>query len=232
MQDVAVESEAGGFLLETADTVVQSYALPKPTHIMDPSSGKNESIKDDETDTFDNNRMGEFMSGRMEEENIDEEMEDVRPAEPMRAPIMAGVPKTMQELAEAPDAFEPEEIPEEKKAVAAPQKPPPRITRGGRQTRQTNGSKVTPEPKSKLKPKQTAGRGRKRARSISGGEEEEASETEEDEGVTPKRSKAKVVSTPAPSTSTRTLRSRQPKSEEKKRQERELEMAFRRAIAE
>ncbi|KIJ26683.1 hypothetical protein M422DRAFT_191935, partial [Sphaerobolus stellatus SS14] len=233
------EPEAGGFLLETADNVVEAYSLPKPVHIMDPSSSKQVTAGEEDKDMqpFDNEAFHRFTSGILEEENVDEDMEEVQPALPVRG-LTTGVPKTMQELAEAPDAFmataEPEQpLPPPQAAAPPPTKIAASKQKGGRKTRQTNGNKAAP----KAKPTQirSTRRGKKRARSPSS---EEEAELEGDDGDddgdgknTPKRSRGKVVPTPAPSTSTRTLRARKPKPEEIIRQERELELAFRKAIA-
>ncbi|KAF8527521.1 hypothetical protein BU17DRAFT_81725 [Hysterangium stoloniferum] len=207
-----VQAEAGGFLLETADNVVQAYSLPKPLHVVDPSPRKEDDQAPDEDNIIpafisDSNPLDEHGS----EEN---EMEEILS---VNSNLQANViPKTLQELAEAnPDVFMAQAS---ESAVCTPQTNVPGMRRANAKQSRPRKS----DSKQGSASRADASRLRKRARSTNSSSEEEAHSS-------PKRSRVTSTSTPA---TTRTLRARLPKSEEKKRQEREQELAFRRAIQE
>ncbi|KAF8587586.1 Rad4-domain-containing protein [Ramaria rubella] len=204
------EPVAGGFLLETADKVVQAYTLPKPLHVIDPSSSNEDQIQDDPGIDAEVNHHSESNRGDAHTLEPDDNMEVV--SEPMSQVV---APRTMQQLAEA-DMQRLAVMPIEQMPAEA------LIAKTGASTASGNGTApatLVPQTKTRVT------RGRKRTRASSGSEEAESDDR-------PRRGRTKTVPVSNASTPARTLRPRVPKSDEKKRRERELEIAYRRAIGE
>jgi xeroderma pigmentosum group C-complementing protein len=208
--------EAGGFLLETADTVVQAFTLPKSLHVVDPSFSKDVTLGD----TDDSIILDADIAGptRVDDtEDADADMEEIVAVADPNPNSRVGAPPTMQQLAEA----NAQELTTASLEPPIPESHNNENLRATRVSRRANGDVNDSVPS-----RGRSTRGRKRTRDPSD------SEAAEEEDERPKRGKAKAETTPVPAMSTRTLRARVPKSDEKKRREREMEQAYRRAIAE
>jgi len=207
-------------LLETADTVVQSYTLPKSLHVVDPSVRNDAQLVNEEDSTMFDAQTAHLTQDE-DPDDRDVEMEEIIPVPALKTRVDA--PKTMQQLAEA-NAQE-LTIASLEQTVPELNLPANGTSRATRASRRSSGT-----PSELALARGRATRGRKRTRDLSDTSEEEDEEDKVEER--PKRGKTqiKAVTTPAPPT--RTLRARIPKSDEKKRKEREMEEAYRRAIAE
>ncbi|GJJ13329.1 hypothetical protein Clacol_007581 [Clathrus columnatus] len=204
-----IEFEPGGFVIETADTVVQAYALPKPSHGM----ARNLTNESSEEETVPNLTSRVVLPELVVEEgNGNSEVNPFIETEEAIPQTMA-VPKTLQEIAEAnPEAFKPVE---EHLNTPIPQpvlKPP---------VGQNLSRKAKAAPKMAKPTRQ-----RKRPRSETSSSEAEG--TDSDNSDPPTRRRKVTLATPSPST--RVLRPRKPKTEEALRNEREKESAIKRAL--
>ncbi|KAF8526095.1 hypothetical protein JB92DRAFT_2873311 [Gautieria morchelliformis] len=217
-EDIA-EAEAGGFLLETADNVVQAYTLPKSLHVVDPSSSKDFNVPQTQDETMsDAEAIDRSRRDEGEDAHVDEHMEEAVTLLGTEPRLAAAVPKTMQQLAEA--HAQRLAMASREKANEDSQMATSDVSQGIR-----NSLMVPSDTKVPSVVRGPSTRGRKRARSVSSSEGAGNFER-------PARGRLKVESKSSPAGPARTLRPRVPKSDEKKQRERELELAYRRATEE